>query len=51
MTVREGINVFLAGFVPSENMIIRDYELTFKVLIAAPIMRSMKPSNNMMKAI
>jgi ATP-binding cassette subfamily E protein 1 len=50
MSVREGINIFLAGFAPSENMIFRDYELNFKVPIAAH-MRSMKPSNNMMKAI
>lgn len=31
MSVRTGINVFLAGFVPSENMRFRDEELTFKV--------------------
>jgi len=31
MAVREGINIFLAGFVPSENMRFRDYELSFKV--------------------
>ena len=31
MSVRQGINVFLAGFVPSENMRFRDFELTFKV--------------------
>ena len=31
MAVREGINIFLAGFVPSENMRFRDYELTFKI--------------------
>ena len=30
-SVREGINVFLAGFVPTENMRFRDAELTFKV--------------------
>merc|ERR1719197_2332172 len=29
--VREGINVFLAGFVPTENMRFRDEALTFKV--------------------
>ena len=29
--VREGINIFLAGFVPSENMRFRDEELTFKI--------------------
>jgi ATP-binding cassette subfamily E protein 1 len=31
MSVRQGINVFLAGFIPSENMRFRDFELTFKV--------------------
>lgn len=30
-SVREGINVFLAGFIPTENMRFRDFELTFKV--------------------
>jgi ATP-binding cassette subfamily E protein 1 len=30
--VREGINVFLAGFIPTENLRFRDFELTFKVL-------------------
>ena len=30
-SVREGINIFLAGFVPTENMRFRDYELTFKI--------------------
>lgn len=29
--VREGINIFLAGFVPTENLRFRDEELTFKV--------------------
>lgn len=29
--VREGINVFLAGFIPTENMRFRDYELSFKI--------------------
>jgi ATP-binding cassette subfamily E protein 1 len=32
-TVREGINIFLAGFVPNENMRFREYELTFKVFL------------------
>lgn len=31
-SVREGINVFLAGFLPTENMRFRDEELTFKVV-------------------
>jgi ATP-binding cassette subfamily E protein 1 len=30
-TVREGINIFLAGFVPTENMRFRDEELNFKM--------------------
>ncbi len=30
-SVREGINVFLAGFIPTENMRFRDFELNFKV--------------------
>lgn len=30
-SVREGINVFLAGFIPTENLRFRDDELTFKV--------------------
>ena len=31
-SVREGINVFLAGFVPTENLRFRDVELNFKVV-------------------
>ena len=31
MSVRQGINVFLAGFIPVENMRFRDEELNFKV--------------------
>jgi ATP-binding cassette subfamily E protein 1 len=30
-SVREGINIFLAGFIPSENLRFRDEELTFRV--------------------
>ncbi|CAH8348942.1 unnamed protein product [Eruca vesicaria subsp. sativa] len=30
-SVREGINVFLAGFIPTENLRFRDISLTFKV--------------------
>jgi len=30
-SVREGINIFLAGFVPTENLRFRDIELSFKV--------------------
>jgi len=32
-TVREGINIFLAGFVPTENLRFRDEELTFKIAV------------------
>ena len=31
-SVREGINVFLAGYVPTENLKFRDEELSFKVV-------------------
>jgi len=30
-SVREGINVFLAGFIPTENLRFRDDSLSFKV--------------------
>ena len=30
-SVREGINVFLAGYIPTEQMRFREYELTFRV--------------------
>jgi translation initiation factor RLI1 len=30
-SVREGINIFLAGFVPTENLRFRDEELSFKL--------------------
>ena len=30
-SVREGINIFLAGYVPTENMRFRDFELSFKI--------------------
>jgi ATP-binding cassette, sub-family E, member 1 len=30
-TVREGINIFLSGFVPTENMRFREEELTFHI--------------------
>eukprot|EP00164_Ancoracysta_twista_P000501 GFYU01000669.1.p1 GENE.GFYU01000669.1~~GFYU01000669.1.p1 ORF type:complete len:601 (-),score=222.63 GFYU01000669.1:688-2490(-) len=30
-SVREGINIFLAGFVPTENLRFRDFALTFKI--------------------
>lgn len=31
-SVREGINVFLGGFIPTENMRFREEELSFKVV-------------------
>ena len=33
-SVREGINVFLAGYIPTENMRFRNSSLTFKVSVA-----------------
>lgn len=33
-TVREGINIFLAGYVPTENMRFREEELSFKIIDA-----------------
>ena len=36
-SVREGINIFLAGFVPTENLRFRDDSLTFKVYYASCI--------------
>ena len=30
-SVREGINIFLAGFVPTENLRFREEELNFKM--------------------
>jgi ATP-binding cassette, sub-family E, member 1 len=30
-SVREGINVFLSGFLPTENLRFREFSLTFKV--------------------
>ena len=32
-SVRMGINAFLAGFIPSENLRFRDHALTFKVIL------------------
>jgi ATP-binding cassette subfamily E protein 1 len=34
-SVREGINIFLAGFIPTENMRFREFGLTFKVVDTA----------------
>jgi ATP-binding cassette subfamily E protein 1 len=30
--VREGINIFLTGFVPAENIRFRDEEMSFEIL-------------------
>lgn len=38
-SVREGINVFLAGFVPTENMRFRDEELNFKLATQSDIVQ------------
>ena len=38
-SVREGINVFLAGFVPTENMRFRDEELNFKLATQSEIVQ------------
>ena len=35
-SVREGINIFLAGFVPTENLRFREDSLTFKVCPRPP---------------
>jgi len=34
-SVREGINVFLAGFIPTENMRFREWEITFNINYSA----------------
>ena len=36
-SVREGINIFLAGFVPTENLRFRDEELNFKLTTSSEI--------------
>jgi ATP-binding cassette, sub-family E, member 1 len=41
-SVREGINVFLSGFVHTENMRFRDEELTFKVAETAEEKKAME---------
>ncbi|THU60628.1 hypothetical protein C4D60_Mb07t14790 [Musa balbisiana] len=45
-SVREGINIFLAGFVPTENLRFRDESLTFKRLKAAQVIRSLLRRNS-----
>ena len=35
-SVREGINIFLAGFVPTENLRFREDGLTFKAGVSLP---------------
>lgn len=34
-SVREGINIFLAGWVPTENLRFRDWALNFKACLFA----------------
>ena len=41
-TVREGINIFLMGFVPTENLRFRELELTFKVVFSVIYFLTMK---------
>lgn len=36
--VRDGINVFLAGFVPTENLRFREVSITFKIAETAEFM-------------
>lgn len=42
-SVREGINIFLAGFVPTENLRFRDDSLTFKVDVNILLMHHALP--------
>lgn len=44
-SVREGINIFLSGFVPTENLRFREDSLTFKVCILSPTshLRNIEP--------
>eukprot|EP01016_Furgasonia_blochmanni_P019083 TRINITY_DN2147_c0_g1_i12.p1 TRINITY_DN2147_c0_g1~~TRINITY_DN2147_c0_g1_i12.p1 ORF type:complete len:586 (-),score=173.85 TRINITY_DN2147_c0_g1_i12:705-2462(-) len=42
-SVREGINIFLAGYVPTENMRFRDVEMNFRV--AENIENTLKPED------
>jgi ATP-binding cassette subfamily E protein 1 len=52
-SVREGINIFLGGFIPTENMRFRDDSLTFRVVesdaekekIASEEKHTKKPNN------
>ena len=43
--VREGINVFLEGFIPTENMRFRDFGLSFKIADNTDIVLSNKDHN------
>lgn len=45
-SVREGINIFLAGFVPTENMRFRDYELNFKISDNLEMIENQKQKKN-----
>jgi len=50
-SVREGINVFLAGFIPTENMRFRDEELTFKVATTVEEDLATKPGEKGTRAL
>ena len=42
-SVREGINIFLAGFVPTENLRFRDDSISFKIAIRISLFSSFVP--------
>lgn len=45
-SVREGINVFLQGYLPTENMRFRDEELTFKICQTMPQYATITAANH-----
>ena len=49
-SVREGINIFLAGFVPTENLRFREEALTFKVRTSPEQTCSAQRSNSGIRA-
>ena len=48
-SVREGINVFLAGFIPTENLRFRDMALTFKVSETGDLREEVKDKHTLFK--
>lgn len=50
-SVREGINIFLAGFVPTENLRFRDESLTFKVSLFLLLLTCSLKATGMLIAI